>query len=71
MSFWNERWPIPKQSVYEFDIEKQKIGKEIREERVERQSVIREVEIHIIMDINNAKALKKWLEEKISAIENQ
>jgi hypothetical protein len=38
---------------------------EISEERIARQAVIRDVEVGVLMDIDTAVALRKWLDEKI------
>lgn len=68
MVFFNERPAIPQQVTHE--IKNGILGEEIKEERVSRNSIIREVEVDIVMNIHVAKSLKKWLEDKINTIEN-
>lgn len=70
MAIWNERWPIPKQSTFEFNPNGQ-LGKEIEEERVTRDAIVREVECLLIMDITNAKVIRDWLNEKIANLEKR
>lgn len=68
MVFFNERPAIPQQVTHE--IKDGVLGEEIKEERVSRNSIIREVEVNVIMNIHVARAVKKWLEDKINAIEH-
>lgn len=66
MGIWNERWPIPKQTTFEL-AEGGKVQKEIVEERISRDALIREVEVELVMSVEVAKTLCKWLNEKIEA----
>jgi hypothetical protein len=68
-SVWNERWPIPKQVSYKLGPEGRR-GEEIKEERVSRDAVVREVEVHLIMDLVTARNFHGWLGEKISIAED-
>lgn len=68
MSVWNERWPIPKQTTYKLQ-EGGKLGDEIREERITREAVVREVEVELVMDIEVAKTIQEWLKDKINKAE--
>ena len=69
MAVWNERWPIPKQTTHELTTEG-KAGKEILEERVFRDAIVREVEAQIVMDIPTAKKVTEWLQRKIDFAES-
>ncbi len=64
MSVWNERWPIPKQTVHETD-DKGKLIKEIISERISRDAIVREVEMDLVMDLDCAKQMRDWLSRKI------
>jgi hypothetical protein len=65
MAVFNERWPIPKQITHEF--KEGKSGDEI--ERASRDAVVREVEVQLVMNVETAKIICKWLQDKINNIE--
>jgi hypothetical protein len=65
MAVFNERWPIPKQITHEF--KEGKSGDEI--ERASRDAVVREVEAQLVMNVQTAKIICKWLQGKIDDIE--
>lgn len=68
MSLFNSRWPIPRQTTSALK-EDGSIGKELIKERLIRDSIVREIEAEIIMDINTARNMHKWLGEKIKRVE--
>ncbi|MGB7913498.1 MAG: hypothetical protein WCF59_14880 [Desulfobaccales bacterium] len=68
MSVWNERWPIPKQVSHKL-LPESKLGEEITEDRISRDAIVREVEAHLIMNLETAKQTSIWLQEKIKIIE--
>jgi hypothetical protein len=68
MSIWNERWPIPKQTVHEMD-EKGIVKGEIIEDRISRDAIVREVEIDLVMDVECAKQMRDWLSGKLEEFE--
>lgn len=63
MAFFSERAPIPKRETY--GLVGGKLGE--RKEKVERDAIVREVEVEVIMDLETAKAITKWLGEKIES----
>ena len=63
-AFYSERSPIPKQTVFPVN-EDGTLGQEIKDERVVRDAIVREVEVDVVMDLNTANSFLKWLEEKI------
>lgn len=69
-TFFNERHPLPDQLVHAIN-EDGTLGSEIREERIARDGIVRELEANIIMDVMFAKALVGWLNEKIAFIEKR
>jgi len=69
MSVWNERWPIPQQMVYRLGDEGG-VTDELREKRIGRDAVIREVEVELVMDLEVAKNIRKWLDDKIKKAED-
>jgi len=69
VAFHNDRSPIPQQVVSTVH-ENGTLGREIAEERVSRDGVVREVEVEAIMSLDTARALRKWLDEKIQSLED-
>ncbi len=67
MAVYNQRNPIPQQVTHKIDPDGS-LGAEIKELRVERQGVVREVEADIIMDMPVAEALVEWLRGNIDTM---
>lgn len=69
---WSERQPIPQQCSYDLIVQGDgtALGKEDRTARMARDAVIREVEAGIVIDLDLAKSVIKWLEEKVAVLEN-
>ena len=65
MALFSERQPIPRRET--FKIEKGQLGKRIDMEK--RDAVIREVEVEVIMDIQTARSISEWLQQKIESAE--
>ena len=68
MDVWSGRLAIPKTVVHELKPGGE-MGSEIREEREVRDAVVREVEVGIVFNIGLAKAMVRWLQEKIDFVE--
>ena len=68
MSVYNERNPIPQTTVSVVNPEG-KLGEELLERRVARDGIVREVEADITLNLGAAKALRSWLDGKISELE--
>ena len=69
MDVWNQRFPIPKQSVHAVTPDG-KLGEELRDKRTTRDAIaVREVEVGIVLDANVARELISWLEEKLNALD--
>jgi hypothetical protein len=68
MSPYNERNPIPQSSVQEVKPDGT-LGDEIRERRVARDGMVREIEVDIYMNLGVAKSLRTWLDGKITELE--
>ena len=66
MAIFSERSPIPKKETFKLDAGKivEKIGTE------QRDAVVREVEVELLMSIETAKAICNWMYEKIKHIES-
>jgi hypothetical protein len=64
MDVFSERWPIPKRTASKISPEGG-IGEEIFEERITRNAVVREVEAHLVMNIEVATVIRDWLTDKI------
>lgn len=69
MAIFNERLPIPQQVSHSINKDKQ-LGGEIFDERVGRTGIIREVEVELLMSLDTAKAINRWLDEQIKQIES-
>jgi hypothetical protein len=57
--FFSERAPIPRRVVYRVS-EDATVGDEIIEERVSRDSMVREVEVEVVLSLQTAKILRDW-----------
>ena len=67
MAFYSERSAIPQHIVHVFDGDR--LGDEIKERRVSRDAVVREVEFCASMSLSVAKGFRDWLDANIKAIE--
>jgi hypothetical protein len=67
MSFFSERPAIPQHVVHA--LHGNTLGEEIPDQRVGRNSIIREVEVCISMNLTVAKVFRDWLDSKIKSIE--
>jgi len=67
MAVFNERLPIPQQSVYK--LVDGGLGEEISDERIQKEGIIREVEAELLMSVDTARSLVAWLTDKIDQIE--
>jgi hypothetical protein len=63
MAIYSERQPIPKSVVHSLD--DGLLGPEDRSRREGRKSIVREVEVDVALDINQALVLRNWLDDKI------
>ena len=68
MALFSDRHPIPQQTVQRVT-EEGTLGDEIRQERVEREGIVREVEVEAIMTLDTGRTLVKWLEDKVHTLE--
>jgi hypothetical protein len=68
LTFFNERFPIPKSSIYNI-APTGELQDELQSERDARTGIVREVEIAVMMDLSVAKSLALWLADKIAEIE--
>lgn len=68
ISFYSERFPIPKVLTYEVSPTGMP-GEEIVAERESKSGIIREVEAGIILDLPAAKAFSAWLNGKVAELE--
>lgn len=69
LSFFSERPPIPKVLVHHIKPDGT-VGEEIKEEREGRKGIIREAEFGVVLDLDVAKSLTAWLQQKIDEIES-
>ncbi len=61
IAFFSERQPIPQRETYNFD--GMKLGGIKHSEK--RDAIVREVEVEVLLDLEAAITLRKWLIEKI------
>jgi non-canonical (house-cleaning) NTP pyrophosphatase len=67
LNFFSERFPIPNTVTHEL-IDGKTLGKEI--DKVSKEGIIREIECGIIINLDTARSINKWLIDKINEIEN-
>lgn len=67
MNFFSERTPIPQKVVQEVTATGQ-LGQEIGTEG--KKGIVREVEVGVVINIEHARSLIRWLEERIKPIED-
>jgi hypothetical protein len=67
MAFFSERPAIPQQITV--PIENGKLGNELEEKRIGRDTVVRDVEISVTMNVEVARAFRQWLDERIRAVD--
>ena len=65
MAIYSERPPIPQQTTQIVN-EKGFLAEEILKERKTRDAVIRDLEANLIIDVNTAAQIVKWLQDKIN-----
>lgn len=63
MALYSERNAIPTKVVHA--VVDGSLGPELRDRRQGRKAIVREVEVDVMLDITQAMALSKWLDEKI------
>ena len=68
ITFYSERFPIPRILTYEMSPQGAPI-KEIVEERESKEGIIRESEVGLLLDLPSAKSLLQWLGEKVAELE--
>jgi hypothetical protein len=68
ITFYSERFPIPKVLVYQKTPEGSP-GEELTAERESKAGIIREAEVGVTLDLPTAKSLAVWLNEKIAELE--
>ena len=67
MGFYSERSAFPLQVTHAISAE-QHLGDEIKEERIGRDAIVREIECNVIIDVRFADSLVSWLQDKIKVI---
>ena len=68
MAFFNERLPIPQQVTHTVD-EARELGPEVLDERIGKEGIVREVEVELLLNLDVAKSIHKWLGDKIGQVE--
>lgn len=68
IAVFNDRQPIPQQTIHEV-ASTGKVGDEVKEERITRGGIVREVEAELIIDLDGAKIIHQWLGDKIKECE--
>lgn len=67
IAFWNERFPIPKRVTYEIGAD----GTISDSKTSTRRGIVREVEVGVILDVETAKILVSWLQDRVEEIESE
>jgi hypothetical protein len=68
ITFYNERFPIPKVLTYKPTPDGAP-GEEILSERESKEGIVREAEVGITMDLPTAKSFASWINEKVAELE--
>ncbi len=68
MALFNERQPIPQQTLEKLTPEGG-LGDEIKDKRIQKEGLIREVEVEAIMTLESAKSLVTWLQQRIDLLQ--
>lgn len=68
LALYSERLPIPRELVHEVKPDGT-LGAEVRDERVAKAGVLRELEVDAIFSLQTAVGLRDWLTEKITELE--
>lgn len=68
MSLWSERAPIPLQVSHEID-DQGHVGKEV--ERVQRDGIVREVEVDVVISLETAEAIVAWLKHHLETLKGR
>lgn len=66
-SIFSERVPIPQQVALKVDSTGH-LGAEIKERRIQREGIVREVEVELVMSVEVAKQFSDWLLANIKAV---
>lgn len=69
IGIFSERSPIPKSVVHAANPDGT-IGPEIRDRRASRKSIVREIEVDIVMNLTVAKNFHEWLADRIKLAED-
>jgi hypothetical protein len=67
MGLYSERQPIPQKIFH--SIQGNQLGPELQEKRQVRKSIVREMEVDVVMDIVQAIGLRQWLDDRIAQYE--
>ena len=70
MAIYNERHAIPREMVQEIKPDGT-LGEVIQSETVVREGIVREMEVDVLMNVEVAKGVINWLEDKIILIEKE
>ena len=68
LALYSERRAIPTKTIH--PIEGDTLGPEILEKREERKGLVREVEVDVVLSVDQARALRTWLTNKIESLES-
>jgi hypothetical protein len=69
IAFFSERAAIPQQITQIVDKTTGLLGKEIPEKAVTRGTIIRELDVDVMMNLDTAKAMYTWLGDRIRDLE--
>lgn len=66
MSLYSERPAIPRRTV--FSLESGRLGEELMAERTTRDAIVREIDVDVLMTVEAAESLCKWLGGKVEEL---
>ncbi len=60
LNLWSERLPVPRETVQIVNADGS-LGEEVKEKRVSKDGIIRELEVSAMMDIRTARSIANWI----------
>jgi hypothetical protein len=67
LAFYAERAAIPTQ--VEHALVDGKLGDEIKEARVQREGIVRELQVDVFLDLNAAERVLEWFERQVKGVQ--
>ncbi|MCH8253113.1 MAG: hypothetical protein IID36_11735 [Planctomycetes bacterium] len=70
LAIYSERPSIPQVVMHKLEADGT-LGEEVQSKRIDKRGVVRELEVDLIMNVDAAESIAKWLSEKVKSIRDQ